>query len=132
MFKELFESSKLKDVMKVYKKNGEVHITMGKTDTWANIDDIEGDIGYGIDQFDKDIKINFKKDSFTIVEGIRNEPLVHEIKTLLTKNKYRDITVKFRNGGNAMVDTLSNGLLYDEDGQSYDVDDVTKIISKRK
>ena len=65
-----------------------------------------------------------------LFEGIRNEPLVHEIKTLLSK--HRDITVKFRNGGNAMVDSLSDGLLYDKDGQSHDVDDVVKIISKRK
>ena len=68
-FKELFESkSSLKDALKELKKNGEVHITMGKTDTWANIDDIQDGIGYGIDQFDKDIEIDFKKDSFQIVE----------------------------------------------------------------
>ena len=72
MFKELFEAkASLKDAQKELKKNGEVHITMGKTDTWANIDDIIDGIGYGFDQFDNDIEINFKKDNFTIVESNR-------------------------------------------------------------
>ena len=70
MFKELFEAkASLKDAMKIFKKEGEVHITIGKTDTWANIDSIEDGIGYGIDQFDKDIEIDFKKDKFQIVES---------------------------------------------------------------
>jgi len=68
-FKEIFEAkSSLKDAIKELKKNGEVHIIIGKYDKWAHISDIEDGMGYGIDQYDKDIEINFKKEQFTIVD----------------------------------------------------------------
>ena len=71
-FKKYITESKtdsLKDAEKELKKKGEVHIILRSTDTWANIDDIQDGIGYGIDQFDNDIEINLVKDKYQIVEN---------------------------------------------------------------
>ena len=67
MFKELFESQ-LKDVKAIFKKKGQVDIINDK-DLWITIDDIEGDIGLGMDQFENDVEINLKKDSYDLVGG---------------------------------------------------------------
>jgi len=67
MFKELFESQ-LKDVKAIFKKKGQVDIINDK-DLWITIDDIEGDIGLGMDQFENDVEINLKKDNYDLVGG---------------------------------------------------------------
>ena len=66
-FKDLIEVSKvkIKDLQKIIKKDGQVMI-ITQDDIVVAIDDIDGDMGYGLDQFDNDVEINLKKDKFRL------------------------------------------------------------------
>ena len=67
MFRELFEKQKsIKELKKLLKRDGYIAIIMGETDTWGSIGEIDGDIGYGIDQYDDDFEINLKTGDYTL------------------------------------------------------------------
>jgi hypothetical protein len=69
-FKELFESQPtVKELKKILKKEGQVDVILLGTDIWVAVDEIDGDMAYGIDQFDKDVEINLKKEKVKLAEA---------------------------------------------------------------
>ena len=74
MLKEILEninegdSSTVKKMKKLLKKNGQINIVMGDTDTWASIDSIDDGFGYGMDQFDKDIEIDLDGGNYSVTK----------------------------------------------------------------
>lgn len=74
MLKQIVESmdrkskTSIRTLKKILKDKGQIEIIMGATDTWAMIDDIDGDYGYGMDQFDKDIEINLKTGDYKVTK----------------------------------------------------------------
>ncbi len=72
-FKNLFEAksrkpkNSLKNLEKILKKDGVLEI-IDSRDLWVAIDDIVDGIGYGTDQFDNDVEINFSKDAYRLAD----------------------------------------------------------------
>ncbi len=62
------DSSTVKKMKKLLKKNGQINIIMGDTDTWASIDDIDDGVGFGMDQFDNDIEIDLEDGIYTVTD----------------------------------------------------------------
>ncbi len=67
-FKELFEAkNSIKNLEKMLKKDGQIEIIDDRK-LWVIIDDIVDGIGYGLDQFDNDVEIDFSKDTYRLVD----------------------------------------------------------------